>query len=234
LKDAVIRFLGNKMRKPFLAMLVALGVQTTNCFAVPIQGSGTPLGDALLNDGGAEITFDADPKGDFGNVTIDGVGIVADPVFTISDKNVGKNNTDGTGYLSNSGDPSVRRFRFELPDNIQAFGFNFGGSEADWVLRSYDDAGDLIEQLLIDPDMAAVDHAYFGLAADIDVQYATLTALQLPSSDVVYIDNFSFKGSVIDPSPVPLQGSAGFIGLGVMILAAVGLRKRQARMRGTA
>jgi hypothetical protein len=221
------------MRKPFFAVLVALGVQATNCLAIPIQGAGNPMGETLIN-GGTEVTFDADPKGDFGSVTIEGVEFVANPTFTISAVNAGKNNTDGSGYLSNSGDPSVNKFRFELPDNVQNFAFSFGGSEVNWVLRSYDDAGQFIEELVIAPDMANVDHAYFGLAADIDVRYATLTALAIPSSDVVYIDNFSFKGVVIEPSPVPLQGSAGFIGLGVMTLAAVRLRKRKARRQATA
>ena len=114
---------------------------------------------------------------------------------------------------------------------MDAFGFNWGGSDTTWTLTAYDPSHSPLESYNIPAVGSSNGGDFFGLAA-IDIAYATLAqngslgqlsflglvSLRLDLTDEIFIDNFSYKtqsSPVPEPATMLLFGS-GLIGLGAV------------------
>lgn len=134
----------------------------------------------------------------------------------------------------------ANQFVFEFDEVVDAFAFNFGANDGDWVLAAYDDGGLLIEDLDIGvPAITAVsDGQYYGIEAA-GIKYLTLTdtfvltaeaggacdtgAIGATCGEWVMIDNVTYGRAVV-PVPAALPLMLGGLGL----LGAVARRRGKA------
>jgi hypothetical protein len=216
------------MKSSYAIAFTALMVSVSQSQALPVTGTGNPWDDDYFS-AGTHITFEADAKGDFGHLATGGVSFVAAPMFTIGGFAAGSFNTTGKQHLSNLANlGTLRSFRFDFLPDTTAFGFNFGGSETDWVLEGFDENGSLMESLVINPLGASNNGDYFGFVNTIAYKFATLTILDRSKSDLVFIDNFVVVGAQL-PSPVPVPPALPMIAAG--LLSLVGVRLTRAKIR---
>ena len=136
-------------------------------------------------------------------------------------------------------------FRFEFDEAVDAFGFNFGANDNNWVLAAYDENDVLLEEL----DIAYVainevsDGQYYGITAE-NIKYLTLTDTFVTSAEAgtscplpdfpnvipgqicgewVMIDNVTYANGT--PVPVPAALPLLAVGAGILGFAA---RRRNA------
>lgn len=206
------------------AFAFAMLISATAAHSLPVTEKLAGIGNPLVDDylfGAKQIDFEADTKGDFGQITREGVTFISNPQFTIGNFAAGQFNTTGNGHLSNlTNSGSVQSFRFDFSAKSTAFGFNFGGHDIDWLLQGFDSAGNVLEQLLINPLGGVHSGEYFGLYSTIDFKFATLTILNKSASDLVFIDNFTVVSGA-QPSPVPVPPALPMIAAALLSLAGV-------------
>jgi hypothetical protein len=205
-----------------VAAVTGILVMTAVAHAAPIAGLGDPNTSPALS-GGTVIDFDAGPTGQFatqtfGNVTFTGVG---DP-FTIGPDFIGQFNTRGVNSLFNGFGLLPDQFRFDFATPVNAFAFNWGAGDNDWLLSVFDAGDNLLESFVVPKTFASNAGEFFGIAHD-GIKFATLTDQNdVFEGDFVFIDNFTFvTGPTVPPVPAP----ATLLLLGCAITGLVALRR---------
>jgi len=199
-----------------------------------IAGLGSPL-DAI--PGGTVIDFASTPLGGYPVLTVAGVTITASHVdngtelpvsFGVGD-NGGLNNTTGRALTSDPGSlilPQIYRFDFSSP--VDAFAFNFGGFDARWVVAGYSGTDALIDALPLSyPIFDSNLGEYYGISGG-GIAYAILTQQSFGDNDLVWVDNFTYSGTLAGgPSVVPLPAALPLFLSGLIGLGFLGRKRRQ-------
>lgn len=201
-------------------MLVLLSV---NAYSATFTGVGDPISDPALS-GGVVETFDAGPAGEQNNLTLGNVTYRGmDGTFTIGNAYIGDYNTRGIYSVYNGDDGIPANFRFDFGTPVQAFGFNWGAADVNWVLNAYNSDDVLLESYVIPGTQSSNAGEYFGISA-LNIAYATL--VMQGSGDYVFIDNFTYSGEALPVAPalpVPALSQLALI-LMALMLAVFGYR----------
>lgn len=192
---------------------------STAAQATLISGFGNPSSSTVLN-GGTVIDFDGGPTGFFYNYSI------GDITFSTSDSvpfEVGRDfdgafNASEISLYSRLAGPQSLVISFSTP--VDAFGFNWGGTDFLWELRAFNSASALIDTVLLPAVESSNVGDFFGISAP-DISFATLTRTT-DSGDISVIDNFTFVRSVT--SNVPSGGTTALMLLGGL-LGLAGLQR---------
>lgn len=188
---------------------------------VLLSGQGSPSDHASLA-GGTVIDFEANTPGDaavsfvYGDVTMTG----NNPLL-ITDAFDGSHNTTGNS-LALTGNDRTQEIVFDFATPVDAFGFNFGGTNETWHLVAYG-AGDTVLSELdlpqIDPTndgdwrgIAAsgiVSAKLFNTAFNVETDSGTL--------DYIVLDNFTYQVAAV---PEPETYAMMLAGLGLVGLMA--------------
>lgn len=205
-----------------LAGVLTLSV-STNANAALFSGFGLPSSDSALA-GATVIDFSAVALGTYTSLSVGGVTFGGgNGNFVITDSLGGSYNTMGRNFqnLQNQGSASVLNFTFSSA--VTAFGFNFGASNEDWKLETFDSGNNLLTSDLLYQTWFSNSGDYFGVATA-NIASARLTQLTHVADagvDWILMDNFSFAGQ---SNNVPEPESLLLAGLG---LAALALSRRQ-------
>jgi hypothetical protein len=207
----------------FLGLLYFMPSNPALC--IPITD---PLDSALA--GGSVIDFGSQAVGTYDSLAIDTVTFTADDkTFQIGSTYSGSYNTSGQ-YLGNT-TTGFSAITFSFSSTVDAFGFNWGGSDTTWTLTAYDPSDNPLESYNIPAVGSSNSGDFFGLAVN-DIAYATLgqngswsqlsflglASLGLNLNDEIFIDNFSYANDAL-PTPEPatmLLFGSGLIGLGAV------------------
>jgi hypothetical protein len=210
----------------FLALLCFMPSNPALCISIT-----DPLDPALA--GGSVIDFGSQPVGTYNSLAIDTVIFTADDkTFQIGTTYSGNYNTSGQ-YLGNTS-TGFSAITFSFSTSVDAFGFNWGGSDTTWILTAYDSSDNPLESYNIPAVLSSNSGDFFGLAVN-DIAYATLVqngswsqlsflgiaGLGLNLSDEIFIDNFSYGNDAI-PTPEP----ATMLLLGSGLVALAGFRRK--------
>jgi hypothetical protein len=173
--------------------LVATGVAFVALVAVEkVQAALiTSVSDPALSNANV-IDFESVTPGIYTSITLGDVtfSTPSDRVEFISVAYSGNYNTQGQS-LQNTYD--LRGFdtltiSFSSPTN--AFGFNWGASDAPWTLTAFDSAGTALDSQVLPITSASNSGDFFGINAGSSlISYATLATNNF--NDYVFIDNFS-------------------------------------------
>jgi len=190
------------MRKRFIllvACLAILGLMPFNsAFGYFISSNADP---ALA--GGSVIDFQSQTLGEYTSLTSGSVNFTAlDNFLRIDNTNAGNYNTQGQ-YLDNTYS-GFRTLVVAFSNPVQAFGFNWAGSDYQWTLTAYDAGHNQLETYNMPMTGDSNAGEFYGIAAS-NIQYVNLTNIDL--ADWVVIDNFTSSAGV-----VPLPGSLWLLG----------------------
>jgi hypothetical protein len=154
------------------------------------------------------ITFDAQPDAIFSSLNLAGVTFSGIGGSLRTDNGYpDQYNGRGSRYLDNNAG-LTNSIRFDFDNLVDAFAFNWGASNVQWVLTAYGISDDLIESFNLPITTSSNAGDYVGLANP-GMAYATLTATQ--GGDYVFIDNFTVR-SVPEPS-ITLSSAIAMLGL---------------------
>ncbi len=205
-----------------LKTLIAAALMSTSIatFAAPI----TSKTDVALN-GAQVIDFETSSAGSFSSFIAGGVTFSTPEngkKIHISNAYSGQYGAIGKSIQNtyNSNAFGILDFSFLAP--VSAFAFNWGASNSQWTLRAWDVNDNLLDTVLPAITVGSND-GYTG----IKFASALISRAQLsgPSSDYIFLDNFSFAADTISPVPEPEQFA--MFGLGLGLLAFMRKRKRR-------
>jgi hypothetical protein len=209
-------------------VLSSISLSAVNANAVGISGLGDPITNPALT-GGTVIDFDAGPTGVFSNITFGNVTFTGvDAPLTIGSDYIGSYNTRGVNSMYNDFDYIPSQFRFDFATPVNAFGFNWGASDNDWLLSAFDSGGGLIETLTVPKVFSSNAGEYFGIAAS-GIAFATLVDQKdrIAEGDYVFIDNFTYvKQQVSVPEPSSVLG-LGLLGFGAFFKRKFNQKQKQ-------
>ena len=190
-----------------------------------ISGMGNPISAPELT-GGTVIDFESGPTGFYSSVTIGNVTFDVDP-----DPNLAlpfEWGGDWSGQFNTSGDISLysslagpRFFTITFSTPVDAFAFNWGGTEYAWELRAFDSTGYRLDTYLLPAVGSSNAGDFFGIAAP-DIAFATL--FHIDNGDLAVIDNFTFANS---QNSTPELSTLVMFGLALLSIIGMGLRQRR-------
>jgi hypothetical protein len=209
--------------------MVLLGVlaTATPARAVLISGFGTPISDPALA-GGTVITFDATTAGAYGSLAIGNATFIGvDAPFNIGADFNGSFNTSGGQSLFNGTDFVPAQFRVDFATPVDAFAFNWGAADNQWLLSAFDSANNLIEANLIPAVFSSNAGDYIGVAAA-DIAFLTLVDQKnnAVNGDFVFIDSFTYRIGEDGPVPVPEPATLGLLAAGLATFALLSRRRK--------
>ncbi len=186
-----------------------------------IAGFGSPT-DAI--PGGTVITFQTASTGTYSSpLTIGDVTFSPASGFSMAIDNTysGSYNTQGNSLANpyNLGNSQTPAFTANFDTGlVNAFGFNFGASDVDWIMDAYDSSNNLIESQVITPPTSSSNRGeYFGIRAD-GIASVVIRSSAPSSGDYVFIDNFTYElsnlSAVPEPSTILSGAMAGLLTLG--------------------
>lgn len=217
--------------------MIALGVlaATTPADAVLLSGVGDPILDPALS-GGTTIAFDATTPGNYSSLTIGNVTFIGvDAPFTIGADFNGSFNTSGGQSLFNGSDlvPAQLRVNFATP--VDAFAFNWGAADNQWLLSAFDAANNLLEATLIPAVFSSNAGDFFGVAAA-EIAFFTLVDQKnsAVNGDFVFIDGFTYRVGEDGPIPVSEPGTLGVLAMGLALFAIAARRRKAGLLGGSA
>jgi hypothetical protein len=124
---------------------------------------------------------------------------------------------------NNSNSFNFLRFDFSTP--VNAFGFNMGASNEDWILRAYDSSSGILEAFTLPQTWFSNAGDFFGIANP-NIAYATLTQVTSVNEpggiDYIIMDNFKYVTGQINSVPEP----ATMLLLGSGLLGLLGFRRK--------
>lgn len=201
--------------------LAASGIASAATIAIQTTPDGVAAATGL---GGATLNFDGLTPGIHSSISGGGVTITSDLGSLIVDVEYpGNYNTFGRS-LSNEG-WAFQQLNFDFDGLVDGFGFFFGASDFDWILTSYDAAGNELESLTIAPLTASNAGDFFGIKAD-GIKRATLRSASTDWTDYVFVDNFTV-GTQMPSSAVPEPATWAMMITGFGIAGAAVRRKRR-------
>ncbi|MFC1750193.1 hypothetical protein ACFL2V_15440 [Pseudomonadota bacterium] len=209
-----------KIKHLFSALF--LSVITSAANASIING----LGDATLDpalSGATVIDFESQATGSFTSLTI------GDVTFSTPDcsacaylTTAFSGDFNATGINMQNGTSGAQKLKIDFATGADAFAFNFGASNEDWLLEAFDVASGLLESYLLPQTWWNNNGEYFGIAAA-GISFVTLTQLTHTTdanADHILLDNFAYVAADI-PSPAPIA----LLLLGLAGMAMVSRRK---------
>lgn len=124
---------------------------------------------------------------------------------------------------NNSNSFNFLRFDFSTP--VNAFGFNMGASNEDWILRAYDSSSGILEAFTLPQTWFSNAGEFYGIANP-NIAYATLTQVTSVNEsggiDYIIMDNFKYVTGQINSVPEP----ATMLLLGSGLLGLLGFRRK--------
>jgi len=188
------------LKSLFLICFIPTGIGLADTF------NGTGISNEPELSGGTVIDFSngAGTSGTYteGNVTFsseDGGAIRIEAHYNYNTSgHYLQNNCQETGYCNASQISDSLKFSFSSA--VSVFGFNWGASDRNWVLKAYDSSNALIETYNLPVTRSANNGGYVGISSDSEViSYATLIeASTADSNDWILIDNFTYLGGASD------------------------------------
>lgn len=215
-------------------LAAAFGLAGALSFSIPANaatalftGFGLPSADPALA-GATVIDFSAVAPGTYTSLSVGGVTFGGgNGNFVITDNLGNSFNTQGRNFqnLQNQGSASVLNFTFSNP--VMAFGFNFGASNEDWALETFDSSNNLLTNDLLNQTWFSNSGDYFGVAiANIaSARLTQLTNVNDSGVDWILMDNFSYSSQT---NNIPEPESLLLAGLGLAALA--NNRRRQKKI----
>ncbi len=202
--------------KIFVVMFLAVFLVTGSASAYLITSSG----DAAISGLGV-IDFESQTAGTYTTLTIGNVTFTGtNGTFDITNAYNGSYNS--VGQSNQNTWTGTDAYRIDFATSVNAFGFNFGASDDEWLLNAYYSANNLLESHILPETYASNAGEYYGIAST-GISYATLTQTynHWTPVDYIFIDNFS-------PGPgnaVPEPGTMLLLGSG--LLGMIGIRRKK-------
>lgn len=215
--------------KKYISMLVFIvGIPLTQtATAIPIAGFGSPSSHPALA-GGSIIDFESNAPGDFAvTFTYPDVAIVGNNILRITDSFDGLFNMSGNSVALTSND-RTQEITFNFSSPVDAFGFNFGGTDIEWRLVAYSTSSAILGDITISPFGNSNSGEWFGISAP-EIASAILynTAFNVSgntgTTDYVVLDNLTYIKAVSEPGTFMLL-SLGLAGFGLHRRAAYLIR----------
>lgn len=184
---------------------------------VILSGQGMPSDHAALT-GGTVIDFEYDTPGDFAaSFDYGGVRMTGNNLLRISDAFDNQFNATGNSLTLTTND-RTQAIEFDFASPVDAFGFNFGGTNETWHLIAYGAGGTILEELDLPVLDTGNDGDWRGIAAAGIVSaklYNTAFDVGTDSGslDYVVLDNFTYLAA---PVPEPETYALMLAGLGLV------------------
>jgi hypothetical protein len=150
----------------------------------------TTLSDPAL-DNASVVDFEAATPGTYTSLTLGEVTFAtpSDRVEFISVAYSGNYNTKGQSLQNTYDMRGFSSLNISFFKPIQAFGFNWGASDAPWTLTAFDSTGTVLDSQFLPITKASNAGDFFGINAGSSlISYATLATTNF--NDYVFIDNF--------------------------------------------
>ena len=202
-----------------VVLLGAASLTFGSAFAGTISGQ-DGFGNPTLPGATAVIDFNSQANATFSTLALSGVTFTGVGGNLRTDNSYPNNyNGRGARYMDNNAG-STASIRFDFASAVSGFAFNWGASDIQWTLSSFDALNNLIGSFAAPITHASNAGDYIGLTG-VGIKYATLTA---SGGDWIFIDNFTIAGS--NGNNVPEPATIALLGLGLLGFAAARRRKQ--------
>ena len=178
--------------------------------------------------GASVIDFESATKGRFQSLTVNDVTFSTNSNqagYVINDYS-GAYNSQGYSIQNNYTSDAFTSIKINFANAVSAFGFNFGASDNNWILKGFDSNNNLLDTYTILPTYGSNAGDFFGLKGNGLISYATVESQD--SGDYVFIDNLKYvpeTGTKV-PEPSSVLGLLAVCALGVNSLK----RKQQLKI----
>jgi hypothetical protein len=161
--------------------------------------------------GATLIDFSSQSLGVFTSLSIGNVILSTsnNQVGYITDAWGGQYNATGRSMENQNNSNSFNFLRFDFSTPVNAFGFNMGASNEDWILRAYDSSSGILEAFTLPQTWFSNAGDFFGIANP-NIAYA------------IIMDNFKYVTGQINSVPEP----ATMLLLGSGLLGLLGFRRK--------
>lgn len=169
------------------AAVTVMGLATVNQAEAALI---TSASDQALS-GGNTIDFEQATPGSYSSITQKDVtfSTPSGQIGFISADYAGNYNTQGNSLQNTYALNSFNALKFSFSTATNAFGFNFGASDAPWTLTAFNAAGSVLDTQVLAPTQSSNSGNFFGIKIDGSlISYATLETLD--NADYVFVDNF--------------------------------------------
>jgi hypothetical protein len=177
--------------------------------------------------GATLIDFSSQPLGVFTSLSIGNVILSTsnNQVGYVTDAWGGSYNATGRSMENQNNSNSFNFLRFDFSTPVNAFGFNMGASNEDWILRAYNSSNSLLEAFTLPQTWYSNAGEFYGIANP-NIAYATLTQVTSVNEpggiDHIIMDNFKYVTGQINSVPEP----ATMLLLGSGLLGLLGFRRK--------